>query len=72
MSSNDAERPAQSVFRTSSFCAAGECLEVGQQDGLIILRDSTRPHDGLLHYGAGEWRSFLRGIKEGRYDDLSS
>ena len=27
----------------ASFCASGECVEVAQQDGMIILRDSTQP-----------------------------
>jgi hypothetical protein len=30
---------------------------------MIILRDSTRPAGHVLHYGAEEWRSFVRHIK---------
>jgi len=66
------ELPISSIFRKSSLCASGECLEVGQRDGLIILRDSTRPRGTLLHYDAGIWRSFIRDVKAGEFDDLRS
>jgi hypothetical protein len=70
MPSCAAELPVSPVFRKSSFCASGECLEVGQHDGLIILRDSARPRGTQLHYGARIWRSFIRDVKAGGYDDL--
>ena len=70
MPSREAEEFILPVFRTSSFCASGECLEVGQLDGLIILRDSTRPRGTQLRYGAGTWRSFIGEIKAGELDDL--
>lgn len=63
MSSNKGRRLAQPVWRTASFCASGECIEVAERDGMIILRDSTRPAGHVLHYGAEEWRSFVRHIK---------
>jgi hypothetical protein len=63
MSSNKGGRLAQPVWRTASFCASGECVEVAERDGMIILRDSTRPAGHVLHYGAEEWRSFVRHIK---------
>lgn len=71
MLSNEDERPALPAFRTASFCAAGECVEIAQQDDRIILRDSTQPHGSLLRYGFGEWRNFVSGIKTGKFDDLS-
>ena len=63
MSSNKNGRPTQPVWRTASFCASGECVEVAERDGMIILRDSTRPTGHVLNYGAEEWRSFVRHIK---------
>ena len=58
----------QPAWRTASFCAAGECVEVAQGGDLIILRDSTQPHGSMLHYGAAEWRSFIRTVKAGEFD----
>ena len=68
MSSRANKLPVSPIFRKSSFCASGECLEVGQRDGLIILRDSTRPRGIVLHYDAAIWRSFIRDVKAGEYD----
>jgi hypothetical protein len=65
MSSNKAERPVPSAWRTASFCASGECVEVGQADGVIILRDSTQPGGRMLHYAAEQWRPFVGHVKAG-------
>jgi Domain of unknown function (DUF397) len=70
MPSNEAGRPVQPAWRRASFCAASECIEVAQRDGLIILRDSTQQQGSLLHCGAGEWRDLVRIIKAGEYDRL--
>lgn len=71
MASNTPGRPEQPAWRTASFCASGECVEVGQQDGLIMVRDSTQPHGTMLHYAVSEWRSFLQTIQAGNFDGLS-
>jgi hypothetical protein len=60
------------VFRTASFCASGECIEVAQADGVVILRDSTQPLGSRLHYGASDWGFFVRDIKSGKLDRLDS
>jgi hypothetical protein len=72
MSSHEAGRSVQPAWRTASFCASGECVQVAQRDGLIILRDSTRPDGTTLRYAGDEWRSFVRNIKAGEFDDLRS
>lgn len=58
-------------WRRASFCWSGECVEVATADGEVFVRDSTRPH-GLQRYTADEWRSFVRAVKSGELDDLSS
>ena len=55
-------------WRKASMCQSGECVEVAQQDGMIVLRSSKDP-DSILSYTAMEWQSFLRGIKAGEFDD---
>lgn len=72
MSPFEAGRAMEPAFRTASFCASGECVEVAQGDGVVILRDSTQPLGGRLHYGARDWGSFVRDIKSGKLDRLGS
>ena len=63
-------RLGEPVWRKASFCASGECVEVAQQAGMIVLRDSKEPRGGVLRYTAEEWRSFVLGVKAGEFDDL--
>ena len=67
-----ARRIAQLAWRKASLCAGGECLEIAQRDGMIMLRDSTGPRGTVLHCAAGEWRSFVGDIKAGKFDGLRS
>lgn len=66
MTPNGTGGPGQPAWRTASFCASGECLQVAQQDGLIMVRDSTQPHNGTVQWTADEWRSLVRDIKDDR------
>jgi hypothetical protein len=52
------------------FCASGECIEVAQHDGMIILRDSTQPRGTMLQYAASDFGAFVRRVKSGRLDNL--
>ena len=63
-----AARPA--VWRKSSYCQSGECIEVGALDGVILVRDSKDPRGSVLRYDASEWQAFLRGVRAGEFDDL--
>jgi hypothetical protein len=70
MSSYGARQTEQPAWRKASFCASGECVEVAQRNGMIVLRDSKEPLGSMLHYTTDEWQSFVRGIKAGEFDDL--
>lgn len=59
------------AWRKASFCASGECVEVTQRDGMILMRDSKEPDGNPLRYTAEEWKTFLRGVKAGEFDDLA-
>jgi hypothetical protein len=43
---------------------------VGAVDGMVFLRDSKAPHVGPLGYTAEEFRSFVRAIVAGEFNDL--
>ncbi len=72
MLSNEAEGPVQPTWRRASYCAAGECVEVAQRDGVIMLRDSTQPHGIVLRYAAEPWWSFVRNVRAGEFSTFSS
>jgi hypothetical protein len=62
-------RAARPTWRKASFCQSGECVEVAEQNGMIILRDSKAPRR-VLRYSTEEWQSFVLGIKAREFDDL--
>jgi Domain of unknown function (DUF397) len=61
----------QPAWRRATWCQSGECVEVAQQNGVIVIRDSKRPSRRPLRYTAEEWNSFIRGVKAGEFDDLA-
>ncbi len=56
------------VFRVSSFCDGGGCVEVGlAPDGSVTVRDG-RDDTRVLEFTAAEWVAFVRGVKAGEFD----
>lgn len=52
------------AWRKASWCASGECVEVGQGDSLVGVRD-TQDRDGpVLMFPAGVWREFTSALRE--------
>lgn len=72
MQSYEAGRTAQPTWRKATFCASGECIEVSQQSGAIMVRDSVQPHGAVLTYAASDWQTLVRSIKAGALDFLGS
>jgi uncharacterized protein DUF397 len=56
------------VWRRSSFCAGGECVEVARLDDMIVMRDSKDPDGHMLSYTTEEFRFLVRSIKAGDND----
>jgi hypothetical protein len=47
----------------------GGCVEVAVNfDGVVAVRDSTRPEDGAHVVGRGAFAAFLTDAREGRYN----
>lgn len=57
------------VYRTSSRCSAGGCVEVAPlPDGGAVVRDTKdRTRDPLM-FDAQEWAAFISGVKNGEFD----
>lgn len=51
------------VWRHSSSCDSGSCLEVAFAEGHVYLRDSE--HGPVLEVTPAEWLAFTDGIKAG-------
>ena len=55
-------------FHRSSFCGAGNCVEVGYGHGnTVLVRDSKDPNSPVLRFTAREWRAFLAGVANGEF-----
>jgi hypothetical protein len=56
---------AQSAWRRASRCANGECVEVSEGAGEVLMRDSY----GTVVPVAGQmWRAFADEIRAGGFD----
>jgi len=47
-------------------CTSGNCVEVAQADGAVLVRNSTSP-DEVLSFTVEEWEAFVAGVKEGDF-----
>jgi hypothetical protein len=58
-------------WRTSSFSGNnGTCVEVAAlPDGHIAVRNSNRPHDGMVLFTQAEMTAWISGVKAGEFED---
>lgn len=57
-------------WRKSSYSGGngGACVEVADQDGMILVRDTKDHGHGPVHrYTHDEWRAFVTGIRNGKF-----
>jgi hypothetical protein len=62
----------QSAWRKASFCASRECIEVGQRNGVVLIRDSVQPYAAVLASAVRDWQSLIRRVKAGELDHLGA
>jgi Domain of unknown function (DUF397) len=62
-------RAGKATWRKASRCQQGECLEISEHDGKVMLRDSSDP-EVVLRLDAASWRAFAEAIIVGEFDDL--
>ena len=56
-------------FVTSSFCAAGACIQTAAlPTGGVAMRDSKLDDGPLLCISAADWDAFERGLREDQFD----
>jgi len=45
-------------------------VEIATRDDMVLVRDSKAPRAGILSFNADEFRSFVRGVVAGEFNDL--
>jgi hypothetical protein len=68
MQSFGVQQATQPAWRKASLCQSGECVEVAELNGMILMRDSKDPSGRTLRYTTEEFRFLIRAIKAGEYD----
>jgi hypothetical protein len=58
------------VWRRSSTCEGGACLEVAATDNAVMVRNSANPADVPLTLSHSKWQELLTGVKAGAFDRL--
>lgn len=57
---------SRALWRKSTYSGGnGSCVEIANLDTAAAVRDSKDPNGPKLIFTAGEWRSFVDGIKAG-------
>ncbi len=55
-------------FKTASECGISACVEIGQKDGNVMVKDSKNPNGPTLSFDTDEWNAFIKGAKAGEFD----
>jgi hypothetical protein len=54
------------AWRKSSYSSGtGNCVEVGESDGLVAIRDTKQVSGLVLEFDAAAWHEFLSAVKSG-------
>jgi hypothetical protein len=51
------------IWRTSSRCDSGTCVEVAVTDDHVLLRNSSDPDGPRLSFTRAEWAEFLGRVR---------
>lgn len=52
------------VWRTAKDCDGGQCIEIGAQDKIIMIRDSADRGGGRIVLSQQQWRNFVVVVKD--------
>jgi len=55
-------------FKSSRSAQDGSCVEVADLEDGVAVRDSKNPDGAVLSFGAGSWRDFVAGVRDGQFD----
>jgi hypothetical protein len=66
----DLSIPEGLARQVSTYCNAGDCVQVAQAEKYVFLGDSKYPDGPALSYTHHGWREFITSIKNGHYDQV--
>lgn len=58
------------AWRVARDCDGGSCIRVAPHKGMIVIGDTKNPDGPVLSYSHDEWLAFVKGIRQGDFDDL--
>jgi hypothetical protein len=64
----DISDKAPEMWRKSSRCVGGDCVEVLMRHDGVSVRDSKDIGAGMLQLTGDEWTSFVDDLRAGRFD----
>jgi hypothetical protein len=67
---SEAERAGLAWVKAQASSHNGQCVEIASTAGKIALRDSKDPDGPILIYTPTEFRTFLKGARNGEFDGL--
>ncbi len=57
------------IWKRSTRCCSGACVEVAAADGGVLVRDSKLGDASpRLSFDRAEWEAFVAGVKAGDFD----
>jgi hypothetical protein len=63
-----AKSTEQPVWRRSSRCSGGTCVEIARVGDDCLIRDSKHPEVLPLRFSSREWETFVEGVRNGEFD----
>ncbi len=61
----------ENVWRRSSYCETGGCLEVKVGGDAVLIRESANPTETVITTRAN-LATFVAGVKRGEFDDVAA
>jgi len=59
------ESGTEMTWRTARDCDGGQCVEIGIQDNVVMVRDSADRDGGRIALDDQQWRRFVAALKNG-------
>lgn len=51
------------AWRRSSYCGSGQCVQVAQDGGRVLVRDSREDASPVLAFSPDAWRRFVEHVR---------
>ena len=63
-------RATTMMWRKSSFCSDGSCVEVAFDGDFVAVRDGKNPTTAALRFTRAQWNAFVRGVKDDQFGSI--